>query len=697
MRLVLVLLSLALVSRADLVLFDFEQGPDLKKVEQRDVAAGYVAVAGGRALRIDTTAKQDWPGLTLLPPNGTWDASLYTTIKMDVTNLGKNTVQLALRVDNPGANGVKNCVTGHLDLKPGESGTLVQELTRKATTPAPVKLFGMRGYPFAQKGKDRSIDAANVTALLVFVPKPKENHSFRIDNIRLSGTYEAPPAEASTWTKETFLPFIDTFGQYIHRDWPGKTHSLEELHARRDAEAAELAKHAGPESWDQYGGWQAGPQLEATGGFYPKKYEGKWWLVDPEGHLFFSHGVDCVRAGDYTPIDDRDGWFQDLPDGPEYKQFYGKQGHVVRGYYKGKQPRCLNFPPANIMRKYEGDDWFERFADTTHLRLRAWGVNTIANWSDSRVYLKRKTPYVVSIHFGGKVLAGSRGYWAQFRDVFDPDFKATVEAAMKRQMASTANDPWCIGYFVDNEISWGNETSLATAALVSPPEQIAKQVLVADLKAKYGTIAKLNEAWGSDHASWEALLDYRKGPDAKKAKEDLVDFNRKTAETYFRTVRDAVKRVAPQRLYLGCRFAWVNNVVANVAADYCDVVSYNLYRDDVSRFRFPGKKDVPLIIGEFHFGALDRGMFHTGLRKARNQEERAQKYENYVRGVLRNPQFVGCHWFKYMDEPTTGRALDGENYQIGLVDIVDTPYAETIEAVRRVGYDMYTYRMNAGK
>jgi hypothetical protein len=141
----------------------------------------------------------------------------------------------------------------------------------------------------------------------------------------------------------------------------------------------------------------------------------------------------------------------------------------------------------------------------------------------------------------------------------------------------------------------------------------------------------------------------------------------------------------------------VNNVVANVAADYCDVVSYNLYRDDVSRFRFPGKKDVPLIIGEFHFGALDRGMFHTGLRKARNQEERAQKYENYVRGVLRNPQFVGCHWFKYMDEPTTGRALDGENYQIGLVDIVDTPYAETIEAVRRVGYDMYTYRMNAGK
>ncbi|MBQ8363178.1 MAG: hypothetical protein IJX36_04530, partial [Thermoguttaceae bacterium] len=43
---------------------------------------------------------------------------------------------------------------------------------------------------------------------------------------------------------------------------------------------------------------------------------------------------------------------------------------------------------------------------------------------------------------------------------------------------------------------------------------------------------------------------------------------------------------------------------------------------------------------------------------------------------------------------TTGR-FDGENYQIGLVDICDVPYAETIEAVRRVGYAMYDIRSEA--
>jgi hypothetical protein len=57
--------------------------------------------------------------------------------------------------------------------------------------------------------------------------------------------------------------------------------------------------------------------------------------------------------------------------------------------------------------------------------------------------------------------------------------------------------------------------------------------------------------------------------------------------------------------------------------------------------------------------------------------------------ALRHPQFVGCHWFKYADEPTTGRTLDEENYQIGFVDVADTPYPEIIQASRRVAEQLY--------
>ena len=97
---------------------------------------------------------------------------------------------------------------------------------------------------------------------------------------------------------------------------------------------------------------------------------------------------------------------------------------------------------------------------------------------------------------------------------------------------------------------------------------------------------------------------------------------------------------AESALIFGCRFAWVNARAAAAAAKYCDVVSYNLYQRSVADFKFNGGADVPLIIGEFHFGALDRGMFHTGLVPVASQQARAEAYKEYVQGALRHPQFV---------------------------------------------------------
>jgi hypothetical protein len=85
-------------------------------------------------------------------------------------------------------------------------------------------------------------------------------------------------------------------------------------------------------------------------------------------------------------------------------------------------------------------------------------------------------------------------------------------------------------------------------------------------------------------------------------------------------------------------------------------------------------------------------MFHTGLRKTANQADRAEKYRSYVRGALENPYLVGTHWFQFGDQATTGRG-DGENYQIGFLDICDTPYGETIQAARDVGNSLYQIRL----
>lgn len=115
--------------------------------------------------------------------------------------------------------------------------------------------------------------------------------------------------------------------------------------------------------------------------------------------------------------------------------------------------------------------------------------------------------------------------------------------------------------------------------------------------------------------------------------------------------------------------------------------------DPQGRF-WAGKIDKPVVIGEFHFGALDRGKFHASLRPVADQQARGAAYEKYVTSALENPLVVGTHWHQYGDQATTGRD-DGENFQNGFIDICDTPYTETIAACRRIGSHLYEVR--AGK
>jgi hypothetical protein len=677
---------------AEQTLIGFTPDFDTSQVSASDAKVSVLATAEGPRLQVATGHKGEWPGITLRGPENGWDLSAYSAIVTDVKNCGSESLKVHLRVDCPGGDGAKNSVTENVTVSPGETKTLRVKLQRRLPAALTEKLFAMRGFPGGFV-KESGLDATQITQFVIFVDHPKADHRFEIGDLRATGS--VPVESWQTMTPDTFFPMIDTFGQFIHRDWPGKIHSEQELLAASEREQGELAAQPAPNEWNMYGGWNAGPQLKATGYFYPVKHEGKWWLVDPEGRLFWSHGVDCVGFNEgSTPITDREFYFADLPgkDSP-LAVFYGKGNWAPHNYYENKgEYRTYNFRGANLVRKY-GKDWQDRAAEISHQRLRSWGMNTIANWSDSRVYLMRKTPYVVSAgSYGAKSIEGSSGYWGKFPDPFDPSFRAAIERRMSSERNTSAGDAYCIGYFVDNELGWGDELSLAKAALESPPDQAAKSAILQDLKAKYGTIEKLNAAWKTEHASWDALRDCRTAPDDKLARQDLQEFYTRIAEEYFRISRDVVKQVAPHNLYLGCRFAWVNDRGAQASAKYCDVIGYNLYQDTVDQFKLPEGVDMPVVVGEFHFGALDRGMFHTGLRPTDSQEARANAYRNYVNGALRNRCLVGTHWFQYSDQATTGRG-DGENYQIGLVDICDTPYPETISAVREVGQNMYRTRL----
>src|SRR5574340_1045685 len=277
----------------------------------------------------------------------------------------------------------------HHSSKAYELKTLRVPLRAKFPPGLKAKLFGMRGFPQGWT-QENGLDLGNINQVLLFVHKPSADHQFEVSNIRATGTRTVTaPSDP-----DKLFPLIDRYGQFIHKDWPGKINSDEDLAKARRAEADDLVAHAGPKDWDQYGGWLSGPKLKATGRFRVEKVEGRWWLVDPEGRLFWSHGVDCVNANNSTPITDRETWFAKLPsqDSP-MGRFFGRANWAPHGYYQDKQGyQTYNFTGANLWRKY-GEGWAGQFAELAHRRLRSWGMNTIANWSDASIYAMRKTPY----------------------------------------------------------------------------------------------------------------------------------------------------------------------------------------------------------------------------------------------------------------------------------------------------------------
>jgi hypothetical protein len=163
------------------------------------------------------------------------------------------------------------------------------------------------------------------------------------------------------------------------------------------------------------------------------------------------------------------------------------------------------------------------------------------------------------------------------------------------------------------------------------------------------------------------------------------------AARYFRTIRAALKKYDPNHLYLGTRFAGHTREEVEACAEFCDVISFNIYRQrlDPAQWTVLDGIDKPAIIGEFHMGALDRGMFHPGLVATPDQAARARMYADYVRSVADHPLFVGCHFFKYADEPLTGRPSDGENYNIGFTTVTDSVYPEMVAAAKAVHAEVY--------
>ena len=144
-------------------------------------------------------------------------------------------------------------------------------------------------------------------------------------------------------------------------------------------------------------------------------------------------------------------------------------------------------------------------------------------------------------------------------------------------------------------------------------------------------------------------------------------------------------------LNLGLRWSKAYNRDMMAGWEYFDVFSINCYDFDPTKdmnFVKDAGVDLPILMGEFHCGALDRGLTATGLKGVTDQNQRAVMFRHYVEKVAQHPYGVGAHWFQYNDQFCLGR-FDGENYQIGMVDICMQPERELMEAALQTGKVLY--------
>lgn len=477
----------------------------------------------------------------------------------------------------------------------------------------------------------------DVEAIAFEMVAPVRSPSLEIRSVRLAKT---SPGDAVL----EGASLVDEFGQFVHESWPRKAESLEQLEAAWREEERTL--DPGDFGFCRYGGFSH-TRARATGFFRVEQIDGTWWFVDPDGHLFLSVGADVMRPEMVTRTVGREQFFRQLP-----------PASLLPDHRREGDPGA-SFLTWNLQRRF-GDDWGKPWTDLTLRRMDAWGLNTVANWSDPRLWASGRKPYVIPLT-GWQTDVSYLG----LPDVFSEEFVRLADEQAERQCAPRKDDPWLLGYFPANEPPFPQKEL-----------QTAEMILA-----------------GPDTATRSELQRWLAEEDTDERRREFIGraFNR-----YVEVVSAAVRKHDPNHLNLGMRSGGRPTAAEIEAARAFDVYSVNIYNEEVPAGRVRQISELtgkPVLIGEFHFGTPGRGL-SAGLVQVRDHAGRGTAYRYYVEQAFAMPEMIGAHWFQWADQLLTGR-FDGENYNVGLVDVTDRPYPDLVEALKETHRRLY--RIHAGE
>ncbi|MEQ1840048.1 MAG: hypothetical protein ABL994_06555 [Verrucomicrobiales bacterium] len=304
-------------------------------------------------------------------------------------------------------------------------------------------------------------------------------------------------------------------------------------------EAAYYASLSPPEL-DRFGGMPgsgASLGLKKTGFFHVEKQQGKSWLVDPDGNVFFHLGVCGFGPNDdYTYVKGREGIYEWLP------PLTGEYGSAFR---PGDGDAHFSFYLANTIRKFGTPYDYDTHAARMIARVRKWGFNSIGAFSPTppSAHQKADFPYVAHLPIneweGVPRLPGAHEVW----DPFDAATETKIAENIAREVPLRANDPLLIGWFIVNEPRY-DELPWVIPSLDGT--HACKRELVSSLGEKYKTITAFNAAWETETVSFEELQDKGLSVTTDAAKADVNAFVDVFLEKYFTQIETVYRRLQPQ-------------------------------------------------------------------------------------------------------------------------------------------------------
>ena len=404
------------------------------------------------------------------------------------------------------------------------------------------------------------------------------------------------------------------------------------------------------------------PLVETVGtaGFWRvgRQADGVWWFVSPTGQREFLNTVTTVQ--------------------PFQKGRREKGPHYVSRDWAGGVD---GGPEA----RSEGN--LHAWATATLRRVHEAGFKGLGAWSN-RTFHQYDVPMTRDLN----VWAWAHGPASR---LYHPQWKQIVEEAIKTQCLPLRDNVNLVGYYTDNELHWDDEGNGPGVYFNGLPATDPNKIeVVKVIRQTWPDVAHFNADWHTDLKSFDDLLnrpalDYA-NPEAYQRL--FTAWLEHLATDYFRTTSELIKKYDPNHLILGVRFKGYAPVeVVRAARKYTDAVSLNYYVSDakLDRKMFSMMAEVsgrPVIITEYSFHALDgrsgdRNTFGFPAQ-VMDQRARADGYRLGTTRLARVPYVIGADWFQWSDEPPTGRAMDGEDVNFGVVDVDDRPYPQLVKAVQ---------------